>query len=565
MLTEISIPRWLLGRLLRRRPIFVSYRTIQGRTRRRLILLDLSETRREGYEHLASAELLLRRADIIKVYAPNMIECFFPKHPRPTQQELGTLALTYPEAIPREYVIVIVGCGRAGSAVAAALRKEGFWGRLVLVDPDEVTDRILPPYWDARPGEPKTRALARYLQRGTEPKPEVIPIPRSIAELRKEDLELVADADWIFIAVDDWAARFEANRLAMGFGIPATMLGVAVIPGRPPGFYGQIEIYIPGEHCLECLQRAAPEAGALLDGLRRAFWGEPPPGRQPTEPVLSELLAAEAVLLWRQALARGRVLPRYEIALYEGHFRVEGVDPPVAPECPVCRSRSGGEPPVIPRLREGARERRRLDLMRRIATWTGAVLAGITAELLGLGIALGISLFIALLAGYRGWRAEYYTPLEYWLRFNTRGAETTLGTHFGLLIGAVLSVVIPYLLLPWPLYAARRAFTWIDSVFVSRLLRREILTAPVPRLDIPQRRLHVGPRARRNLERVGQGLMSLALALAFFLLLPSFRAMGIFWAYSLSFMFPFFVGAALFYWARFQLRTITHLIRATAP
>jgi len=566
MLLEVALPARLLGRLraARRRPVYLLLRRLRGTKRTRILVDDLSRDPREGYTRIPSPDLLLGAADLIKLYAPDRVRIFFPRSPSPDRRHLGTTALTYREGLPPIFTVAIVGCGRAGTEIAMALRKEGFEGRMILVDPDRVTARNLPPYWEA-PGEPKVEALARFLRRGLRP-PKVIAIPKPISLLDEGEKRLIIDCDWIFLAVDDWTARVDTNRLAMGFGIPATMLGVGIVPQgrgrRPPGYFGQIEIYLPFNRCLECLERPGPESERIEDDLRRIFWGIDRRTEYPSDPVLSGLLADGAVLLFRQALAGGRLHPRYEFALLDARVEAEVQTPPVRRGCEVCRPRGAAAPLLVPSLREGVERRQKFLLARVTARWAGALLAALAAEALGAAASLGLLLAISWMSGYAS--REYYSPLEYWLEFNSYWADTTLGNHFGLLVGALLWSFVPYLLLPWPIYVAGRVFQHVDTAFAARLLKSGLLR-PIPLLrrdiDIASPRLPVGPRARRALEVAGQVLMGFSLSFGFFLVLPSFRALGIFWAFSLTFMFPFFVGAVLFYFTRWHMRAIVRSIR----
>jgi hypothetical protein len=136
---------------------------------------------------------------------------------------------------------VIIGCGRTGSLVAAALRRIGLQ-RLVLIDPDRLEPHNvgeMDVVTLADVDSTKTDALAGHLryqpfQSGSVSQPTSVntplnclrSIPESILSLRA--LIAIKQADFLVCCVDDAAARLMAATLAKLYLRPLLDLGTGI-------------------------------------------------------------------------------------------------------------------------------------------------------------------------------------------------------------------------------------------------------------------------------------------------------------------------------------------------
>jgi threonine dehydrogenase-like Zn-dependent dehydrogenase len=180
----------------------------------------------------------------------------------PEQQEtLGSLT------------VGLIGCGGVGAAIAENLARLGV-GELVLVDPDALSETNLNRWPSASPkdvGRTKVSLLARRLRRQT-------PWAR-LRAVATDALDPVAamsltDCDVLVCAVDNDAARFWANRLALQTLVPMFDVGVRVQARPVMNFSWRIVPVVPGvTACLECSGLAALdrlEIAKSLDGATRA-------------------------------------------------------------------------------------------------------------------------------------------------------------------------------------------------------------------------------------------------------------------------------------------------------
>ena len=129
----------------------------------------------------------------------------------------------------------VIGCGGLGTNAAVHLAGAGI-GRLLLIDFDTVEERNLNRqyfYTGADIGREKARLLAARLQAYA---PEV--------EIRchagRFEGALAEDYDLVIVAVDNIAARREANACCKARGIPC-------VNGSINGFFGTAYLYLPGK------------------------------------------------------------------------------------------------------------------------------------------------------------------------------------------------------------------------------------------------------------------------------------------------------------------------------
>ena len=150
--------------------------------------------------------------------------------------------------------VVIVGCGATGSAVAGLLARAGV-GTLRIVDRDYVEASNLQRQSlfdesDAEQSIPKAAAAARKIASFNSH----IVVEPVIADLVPANVtELLAHADLILDATDNFETRYLVNDFAVQQGVP--WIYTAAV-----GAYGLTMNIIPGETaCLSCVFPAAPK------------------------------------------------------------------------------------------------------------------------------------------------------------------------------------------------------------------------------------------------------------------------------------------------------------------
>lgn len=151
-----------------------------------------------------------------------------------------------------ELTIGIVGAGGLGSHVIQQLAHLGV-GRLVVVDPDEVTRSNLSRLVGARSWDPvlhrrKTR-VARRLARRIGSRTDVVEVRDSVTDAAGAS-PLVA-CDYILGCTDNQWSRTVLNALAYQYFIPVIDLGVELQHGGASG--GRVTWLAPGSPCLWCL------------------------------------------------------------------------------------------------------------------------------------------------------------------------------------------------------------------------------------------------------------------------------------------------------------------------
>ncbi|MDD3858337.1 MAG: HesA/MoeB/ThiF family protein [Methanoculleus sp.] len=149
--------------------------------------------------------------------------------------------------------VFIAGAGGLGCPIALYLAVAGV-GEIRLVDRDTVDRTNLNRqvlHWESDIGELKARSAEAKL-REANPDIRVEALAATIDETNVRDL--VAGADLIVDAMDNFPTRYLLNREALRAGVP-------LLHGAIRGFDGQATTIIPGRTaCLECLFPEAPPA-----------------------------------------------------------------------------------------------------------------------------------------------------------------------------------------------------------------------------------------------------------------------------------------------------------------
>jgi len=147
--------------------------------------------------------------------------------------------------------VLIAGAGGLGSASATYLAVAGI-GKMRIVDHDVVAlsnlnRQIL--HWDSDIGKRKIDS-ARTKLKAANPHLDIEAVAETISEANAATL--VGDCDLIVDAMDNFAARYVLNRVALDRKIP-------FFHGAVHGFYGQATTIIPGSTaCFRCIFPEAP-------------------------------------------------------------------------------------------------------------------------------------------------------------------------------------------------------------------------------------------------------------------------------------------------------------------
>ncbi len=223
--------------------------------------------------------------------------------------------------------IAIVGVGGLGSVIAENLVHSGFH-HLQLIDHDHVEmtnlNRIVGAYArDAEAKRLKVEVVSEHLAQ-INPNARIDAHPCGIND--ECLLPALAQADWIVLATDNHASRFQTQAIALRFGIPLLSVGtnISVSDGQITDMSGEVIIARAGDKlCLNCLGRVAPTqiAAESIDGLgaelaRRGYVS----GRDVKEPAvktLNAMLGALAVdALVNQYIERQ---PHVPVLVYENN------------------------------------------------------------------------------------------------------------------------------------------------------------------------------------------------------------------------------------------------------
>ena len=147
--------------------------------------------------------------------------------------------------------VFIAGAGGLGSPIAIYLTAAGV-GEINLVDKDTVALSNLNRqiiHWEKDIDREKAISAKEKL---TEINSDIKIDARSETITEDNASDLVADADLIIDAMDNFSARYLLNRTALEKGIP-------FVHGAINGFHGQATTVLPGESaCLRCIFREAP-------------------------------------------------------------------------------------------------------------------------------------------------------------------------------------------------------------------------------------------------------------------------------------------------------------------
>ena len=147
--------------------------------------------------------------------------------------------------------VFIAGAGGLGSPILIYLTAAGI-GKINLVDKDTVAlsnlnRQIL--HWEKDIDREKAISAKEKL---TEINRDIKIDAKSETITKDNASDLVADADLIIDAMDNFPTRYLLNRTALEKGIP-------FIHGAINGFHGQATTVLPGESaCLRCIFREAP-------------------------------------------------------------------------------------------------------------------------------------------------------------------------------------------------------------------------------------------------------------------------------------------------------------------
>ena len=147
--------------------------------------------------------------------------------------------------------VFIAGAGGLGSPIAIYLTAAGV-GEIKLVDKDTVALSNLNRqiiHWEKDIDREKAISAKEKL---TEINSDIKIDAKSETITKDNASDLVADADLIIDAMDNFSTRYLLNRTALEKGIP-------FVHGAINGFHGQATTVLPGESaCLRCIFREAP-------------------------------------------------------------------------------------------------------------------------------------------------------------------------------------------------------------------------------------------------------------------------------------------------------------------
>ena len=220
----------------------------------------------------------------------------------------------------RRAKVVVAGAGGLGSVVSIYLAVAGV-GKIRLIDHDRVelgnlNRQIL--YGNRDIGRRKVDSAKEKLESlNPEVKVEIV----SEAILEDNAFELVDDCDLIVDAMDNFAARYILNKVAINRNIP-------LFHGAVRGFEGRATTVVPGQTaCLRCVYARAPQSEAVpIIGVAPAVIGS----IQATE-VIKYIVGIGELLANRLLVYDGLSLEFMEIKLKR------------RPDCEECQHLTGGK------------------------------------------------------------------------------------------------------------------------------------------------------------------------------------------------------------------------------
>jgi molybdopterin/thiamine biosynthesis adenylyltransferase len=191
----------------------------------------------------------------------------------------------------------IVGCGRLGSTLAAALARNGV-RHLLLVDPDIVEPHNLGETDGLDPldiNTPKVQVLARYLSAAC-PWTHLRAVPASVHTYAA--LHHLKGCDLLICAADSPAAREACGLLAARYHLVLVETGTGVFTGDGGGrvLGAEVRLVLPGQSCRNCMEQDRQPQ----DTTPLPWWAD----RMGSLRSLN-LLAAGMTLLLIEGLARG--------------------------------------------------------------------------------------------------------------------------------------------------------------------------------------------------------------------------------------------------------------------
>ena len=139
----------------------------------------------------------------------------------------------------KKYTAAVIGCGGLGCNIATHLACAGI-GKLILCDFDTVSESNLNRqflYTHADIGSEKVTLAAKRLS-ALAPETEIRPVSQKIGT--PEDLAFANDADIVFLAVDNNAARHTVQEYCREKKKP-------LVNGGVNGFYGTAYLWLPGK------------------------------------------------------------------------------------------------------------------------------------------------------------------------------------------------------------------------------------------------------------------------------------------------------------------------------
>ncbi len=215
--------------------------------------------------------------------------------------------------------VVVVGAGGLGVPVGQYLVAAGI-GRLTVVDDDVVELSNLQRQVIHRTADVGAAKVESFRRMGAELNPEVEVV--AVRERVDADnvLALLADADVVVDATDNFAVRFLLNDACVLLGLPLVWAAVQ-------GFDGQLTVWSPGAGpCLRCLFRHVPDPSAAPSCAAGGVLGVVP-GLLGTAQALEVIKLVTGVgdpLVGRLAVFDGLSFGWSEVPLARD------------PECPVC-------------------------------------------------------------------------------------------------------------------------------------------------------------------------------------------------------------------------------------
>lgn len=169
------------------------------------------------------------------------------------------LGLENMRAITQGQKISIVGVGGIGSIIAEHLIHMGF-NVLNLIDFDvlEISNLnriVAATYSDAENKRLKVDAIRENLLK-INPKATINSIPLNVFDKKVE--YILAKSDWIFIATDNHASRYQIQKIAFDYYVPFIAVGVniTVTESKITDMSGEVILVRMGDRvCLNCLKR----------------------------------------------------------------------------------------------------------------------------------------------------------------------------------------------------------------------------------------------------------------------------------------------------------------------